>query len=81
MTGDGNFLAALSRAIRTNGAPFEFAHVDHVEDGWKFDEGDFAAVKLEGVVVLEDGRRFRVEGWCDTTGWDCQSDLECELLS
>lgn len=28
------------------------------------------------VVDTEDGRSWRFDGWCDYTGWDCQSDLE-----
>lgn len=31
-------------------------------------------------LTLEDGSRWVAEGWCDYTGWDCQSDLVWEKV-
>ena len=31
-------------------------------------------------VTMADGSRWRVEGWCDYTGWDCQSGTEWKNL-
>lgn len=31
-------------------------------------------------VVFGDGSSWRVEGWCDYTGWDCQSGMSWERL-
>lgn len=73
------FLDELASAIREHAAPFAIEDVASVEDGWKLDNGDYASTDIEGVVVLKDGRRFKVTGWCDTTGWDCRSGLECEV--
>jgi hypothetical protein len=83
------FLKELDEAIRygahgahTHGAkaPFALDEVDRVEDGWMVDHGDYAETNIDGVVVLMDKRRFRVTGWCDTTGWDGRSGMEFEEL-
>ena len=79
-TTEQQFLEELGYAMGENGAPFALDDVESVEPGYVLDFGDYAETTISGVVRLKDGRRFKVEGWCDTTGWDCQSGLECELL-
>lgn len=32
------------------------------------------------VVTVADGRRWRLSGWCDFTGWDCQSSASWRPL-
>lgn len=32
------------------------------------------------MVTLADGRVYKVTGWCDYTGWDCQSGSDWELV-
>ena len=48
-----------------------------MDDAWRDQQRD-GSVTWEA--VLADGRRFRVEGWCDYTGWDCQSGAEYTLI-
>lgn len=31
------------------------------------------------ILKLNDGRYVYADGWCDYTGWDCQSGLECQF--
>ena len=39
----------------------------------------YADEELMAVVRLGDGRFVAMEGWCDTTGWDCRSGLDATL--
>jgi hypothetical protein len=32
-----------------------------------------------GVFKLKDGRYIKASGWCDYTGWDCQSGTSLEI--
>jgi len=67
-------------AVEYNGSPEELKDVAVValvcvQFGANDDEGwvwhvDFA-----------DGSKWVVEGWCDYTGWDCQSGLDWTLMS
>jgi hypothetical protein len=33
------------------------------------------------IVKLRDDRYVLLEGWCDYTGWDCQSTLDVEIIT
>ena len=35
---------------------------------------DYAETEIWAILQLEDGRVAYIEGGCDTTGWDCQSN-------
>lgn len=70
-------VADLAYAIEYNSAPFGLDDIADVvceafgerdEDSWVW------------VVTVKDGRRYRLTGGCDYTGWDCQSDLTCEVI-
>ena len=42
-------------------------------------ENDGPSWKWE--VKLEDGTTWKLEGWCDYTGWDCQAGNDWEQLN
>ena len=73
----GEFLDELEWAILENGAPFAIEDVADLGDDCIIDHGDYAETTIKGTVTLKDGRRFLVDGSCDTTGWDCRSSLDC----
>lgn len=53
----------------------DVAEILHIEDG-EHDGPDWIAV-----VKLKDGRYAALEGGCDYTGWDCQSDASRHVAS
>lgn len=58
--------------------PFEVTDVSEVlyaDEG----ENDSASWIIAG--ILNDGRYFYLEAWCDYTGWDCQAGGKCSIAS
>jgi hypothetical protein len=45
------------------------------------EQGDYAEWRGGFLLHLKDGRYAYVEGWCDTSGWGCQDDVETALFA
>jgi hypothetical protein len=61
-----------------NGAQVEDVtpeRVARVDASWVV-EGDYSETNIAALVELTDGSWAAVMAWCDTTGWDCQSDVQ-----
>lgn len=62
-------------------APVRFDDIaEIVAHGERSPEG-FASWSGALIARLNDGRWIAAAGWCDTTGWDCQSGAEIKVAS
>lgn len=50
--------------------------VDDVAELLAISEGENEGPSWWWILSLKDGRFLALTGWCDYTGWDCQSDAE-----
>ena len=55
--------------------PVKSKDVAHVIAVCSWTEEGYAECTVMGVVLFNDGRYAYVEGGCDTTGWDCRSNV------
>ena len=62
---------------QVNSCPFNGDDIALVEE-FDYSTGSYAEEEFSCLVTLKDGRRFRMSGSCDTSGWDCQSGVSAE---
>ena len=61
----GGHVTETARFDADDVASVERAHISY---------GDYAEEDVFALVILNDGRYAACEAWCDTTGFDCQSN-------
>ena len=60
---------------------FKTADILSVDDDFYLESPEgYGSIELRGNVTMSNGDRYAVDGWCDTTGWDCQSGMKVVKL-
>lgn len=63
-------------AVSEHGIPYETGNITNLV---MVQEGENDGDSWIWHVTFDDGGVWTAEGWCDYTGWDCQSNLTWEL--